>query len=52
MPGAEVRAKLSPDTNLDCLIFELGDSVPSLMMTKLIFKKKPDSALVTGPPDQ
>ena len=52
MPEAEVRAKLSPDTNLDCLIFELGDSVSSLMITKLIFKKKPDSALVTGPPDQ
>lgn len=30
---------------------ELGDSVSSLMITKLIFKKKPDSALVTGPPD-
>ena len=51
MPEAEVRAKLSPDTNLDCLIFELGDSVSPLMITELIFKKKPDSALVTGPPD-
>lgn len=35
-----MRAKLSPDTNLDCFVFELGDSVSSLMITTLIFKKK------------